>query len=74
MPSSVVRVAESGIHSGADIAQLRSAGYDAFLIGESLMNQSSPGDALRSLIAEAGDALDPRTSSGAIPRVLHREH
>jgi indole-3-glycerol phosphate synthase len=53
IPKNVVRVAESGIHSGADIARLRSAGYQAFLIGESLMKADSPGDALRALIAEA---------------------
>jgi indole-3-glycerol phosphate synthase len=53
IPTNVVRVAESGIHSGADIARLRSAGYQAFLIGESLMKAPSPGDALRTLIAEA---------------------
>lgn len=53
IPKNVVRVAESGIHSGADIARLRAAGYQAFLIGESLMKAESPGDALRALIAEA---------------------
>ena len=53
IPRNVVSVAESGIHSGADIARLRAAGYQAFLIGESLMKAESPGDALRMLIAEA---------------------
>ena len=53
IPKNVVRVAESGIHSGADIARLRATGYQAFLIGESLMKAESPGDALRTLIAEA---------------------
>src|SRR5882724_3472419 len=53
IPKNVVRVAESGIHSGADIARLRAAGYQAFLIGESLMKAKSPGDALRTLMVEA---------------------
>ncbi len=53
MPKDVVRVAESGIHSGADIAHLRSAGYHAFLIGESLMKAQSPGEALQALLAES---------------------
>lgn len=48
-----VRVAESGIQSGSDIARLRAAGYQAFLIGESLMRAASPGEALRSLLADA---------------------
>jgi indole-3-glycerol phosphate synthase len=50
-PANVVRVAESGIQSPADITRLREAGYDAFLIGESLMRAQSPGDALRALVA-----------------------
>jgi len=53
IPPEAVRVAESGIHSGAEIAQLRGAGYQAFLIGESLMQEKSPGAALRTLLAEA---------------------
>lgn len=53
IPKNVVRVAESGIHSGADVARLRTAGYQAFLIGESLMKAESPGEALRTLLAEA---------------------
>jgi indole-3-glycerol phosphate synthase len=51
IPSSVVRVTESGIFAAADIARLRAAGYDAFLIGESLMRQPDPGVALAELLA-----------------------
>jgi indole-3-glycerol phosphate synthase len=54
LPHEVIAVAESGIESGADIARLRAAGYDAFLIGEVLMRAPSPGEELRSLMAEAG--------------------
>src|SRR5262249_45651111 len=50
MPKNVVRVAESGIHTSEDMARVRAAGYDAFLIGESLMKEPSPGEALRNLI------------------------
>jgi indole-3-glycerol phosphate synthase len=53
IPPGVVAVAESGIESGADIARLRAAGYDAFLIGEKLMRAASPGEALKTLLAEA---------------------
>jgi indole-3-glycerol phosphate synthase len=63
IPKNVVRVAESGIHSGADIARLRTAGYQAFLIGESLMKAERPGDALRTLIAEASSGQE-RVASG----------
>jgi indole-3-glycerol phosphate synthase len=53
IPKDALRVAESGINTGADIARLRSAGYQAFLIGESLMKAHSPGEALRGLLVEA---------------------
>jgi indole-3-glycerol phosphate synthase len=51
LPKNVVRVAESGIHSNADVARLRAAGYHAVLVGESLMRAESPGSALRELVA-----------------------
>src|SRR5579864_970693 len=49
-PGDVVRVAESGIHSAQDVNLLRSAGYHAFLVGESLMRAERPGAALRELM------------------------
>ncbi len=57
IPDSCVRVAESGIQSGADLARLRSAGYEAFLIGESLMKAERPGEALTKLMEEARIAV-----------------
>jgi len=56
IPASVVRVAESGIATSADLARLRAAGFDAFLIGESLMRQADPGAALAELLAGAAAA------------------
>jgi indole-3-glycerol phosphate synthase len=53
LPKDVLKVAESGIRSGEDIARLRAAGYQAFLIGESLMRAERPGEALRALISSA---------------------
>jgi indole-3-glycerol phosphate synthase len=53
MPPGIVKVAESGIETGDDIAHLRAAGYDAFLIGESLMRAPRPGEALRDLMTRA---------------------
>lgn len=54
LPGELLRVAESGIHTPADLARLRAAGFDAFLIGESLMRQPEPGKALAKLLAGAG--------------------
>jgi indole-3-glycerol phosphate synthase len=53
IPAGVVRVAESGISSSADLVRLRAAGFDAFLIGESLMRQPDPGAELAALLAGA---------------------
>jgi indole-3-glycerol phosphate synthase len=53
VPENGVKVAESGIRSGEDIARLRAAGYQAFLIGETLMRADSPGEALRELVTSS---------------------
>ena len=45
MPNYVLRVAESGISSGSEIGELHNYGYHAFLIGETLMRASDPGNA-----------------------------
>jgi indole-3-glycerol phosphate synthase len=57
IPPGVLKVAESGLQSGADIRRLRDAGYEAFLIGESLMRAEFPGVALRQLLSEAKNAV-----------------
>jgi len=51
IPQGPVRVTESGIATAEDIARLNKAGFDAFLIGESLMRQADPGAALAELLA-----------------------
>ncbi len=65
IPASVVRVAESGISTSHDIERLRTAGFDAFLIGESLMRRADPGTALAELLAEA------RAGGGGAMRQLY---
>jgi indole-3-glycerol phosphate synthase len=52
MSPGVTAVAESGIETPADIARLRRAGYEVFLIGESLMRAPDPGAALATLLAQ----------------------
>ena len=52
LPETVL-VSESGITSGEDIRLLKTAGFDAFLIGEHFMRAAVPGDALARLIAES---------------------
>ena len=51
IPDNHIAVSESGLGSPEDLRKLRAAGFDAFLIGESLMREAEPGAALRYLIA-----------------------
>lgn len=47
--SEIVLVAESGIGSAEDVRRLERAGAAGFLVGESLMRQPDPGEALKAL-------------------------
>ncbi len=53
MPKDVIRVAESGIRGPEDIPSLTNAGFDAVLVGESLVTHSGPAEGVRSLIDAA---------------------
>jgi Indole-3-glycerol phosphate synthase len=57
IPKNVFAVAESGIENAADILRLRGVGYRAFLIGETLMRNPMPGNALKSLLLETTSAV-----------------
>jgi indole-3-glycerol phosphate synthase len=50
MPDGVLKVAESGIKVRQDIDRLRAAGFDAFLVGESLLRQADRRGALERLV------------------------
>ena len=49
VPNERLVVSESGIHTPDDVAMLQAGGIGAFLIGESLMRQPDPGQALKRL-------------------------
>ncbi len=49
IPDDVVRVAESGVRGPADALSLRRAGYDAVLVGESLVTAPDPAAAITAL-------------------------
>jgi indole-3-glycerol phosphate synthase len=53
LPASALKVAESGLKDRADLRRLAAAGFDAFLIGESLLLAEDPGAALRGFLGEA---------------------
>jgi indole-3-glycerol phosphate synthase len=50
IPSTVIRVAESGISTRADVAQAQKAGASAILVGESLVKSGDPISAMRELL------------------------
>jgi len=53
IPEECLAVAESGLSTHADLAELRRAGFDAFLIGEHLMASADPAAALFHLLTPA---------------------
>lgn len=50
LPDDIVKVAESGLSSIAEIHRLRDVGYRGFLIGETFMKHQHPGKALKDFI------------------------
>src|SRR6266446_4660842 len=57
IPEECIAVSESGIRTHGELSKLRSAGFDAFLVGTRLMLSPDPGAALAALLAPpAGSA------------------
>jgi indole-3-glycerol phosphate synthase len=52
IPSHLVKVAESGVRGREDALALRSAGYDAVLVGEHLVTSANPSQALTDLCVD----------------------
>jgi len=50
IPDDRMAVSESGLRSPDDLARLRAAGFDAFLVGEHLMREADPGTGLRRML------------------------
>lgn len=53
LPAAAFKVAESGIHSHADLDSLRRAGFDAYLIGEALVKSGDAEAKLGELLGSA---------------------
>ncbi len=50
IPDGCLAISESGLRARADLDRLRAAGFDAFLVGEHLMQAADPARALRALL------------------------
>ena len=51
IPDECIAVSESGVSSNEDLRRLRAAGFDAFLVGEHLIQSPDPAAALKDLLA-----------------------
>jgi indole-3-glycerol phosphate synthase len=60
LPNSVVKIAESGVRGPHDLIRYASAGADAVLVGEGLVTQKSPRDAVAELVTAGSHPATPR--------------
>ncbi|HCT76031.1 MAG TPA: indole-3-glycerol phosphate synthase TrpC [Micromonosporaceae bacterium] len=60
MPNHVVKIAESGVRGPLDLIRYASAGADAVLVGEGLVTQKSPRDAVAELVNAGNHPATPR--------------
>jgi indole-3-glycerol phosphate synthase len=60
LPSGVVKVAESGVRGPHDLIRYASAGADAVLVGEGLVTQKSPREAVAELVNAGNHPATPR--------------
>lgn len=60
LPNSVVKIAESGVRGPLDLIKYASAGADAVLVGEGLVTQKSPRDAVAELVNAGNHPATPR--------------
>jgi indole-3-glycerol phosphate synthase len=60
LPNHVVKIAESGVRGPHDLIKYASAGADAVLVGEGLVTQKSPRDAVAELVTAGSHPATPR--------------
>ncbi len=51
IPAEFLKISESGLSDPKTITELRSAGFDGFLIGENFMKEQDPGKAMRKFVS-----------------------
>lgn len=60
LPNHVVKIAESGVRGPHDLIRYAAAGADAVLVGEGLVTQRSPRDAVAELVTAGSHPATPR--------------
>jgi len=60
LPNNIVKIAESGVRGPHDLIRYASAGADAVLVGEGLVTQKSPRDAVAELVTAGSHPATPR--------------
>lgn len=60
LPNDVVKIAESGVRGPHDLIRYASAGADAVLVGEGLVTQKSPREAVAELVNAGNHPATPR--------------
>lgn len=60
LPNEVIKIAESGVRGPHDLIRYASAGADAVLVGEGLVTQASPRDAVAALVTAGSHPATPR--------------
>ncbi|HET6211350.1 MAG TPA: indole-3-glycerol phosphate synthase TrpC [Micromonosporaceae bacterium] len=60
LPNSVVKIAESGVRGPHDLIRYAAAGADAVLVGEGLVTQKSPREAVAELVTAGSHPATPR--------------
>ncbi|MBB5869323.1 indole-3-glycerol phosphate synthase [Allocatelliglobosispora scoriae] len=60
LPNHVVKIAESGVRGPLDLIRYASAGADAVLVGEGLVTQKSPREAVAELVNAGNHPATPR--------------
>jgi indole-3-glycerol phosphate synthase len=60
LPNHVIKIAESGVRGPHDLIRYAAAGADAVLVGEGLVRQKSPRDAVAELVTAGSHPATPR--------------
>jgi len=62
LPSSVIKIAESGVRGPLDLIEYAAAGADAVLVGEGLVTTANPRQAVADLVTAGAHPATPRAS------------